>query len=140
MSRCIFYFHVVWATQNRQPLLTQEREQDVFRLVLSMGQDLGVEILAINGMPDHIHVLMKTGAVVNMPDMVKQIKGVSSAMLNRIMQPTERFRWHAGYYAATVTPSHMSKITAYIHGQKEHHATGTTHEFWERTETSEDDA
>jgi len=138
MSRCIFYFHVVWATQHREPMLTEEREPHVYRLIVSLAQELKVEILAINGMPDHIHVLMKTGAVVNMPDMVKQIKGISSAMLNRMMQPTERFRWHAGYYAATVTPSHIPKIAAYIHGQKEHHAAGTTHEFWERTETSED--
>jgi putative transposase len=138
MSRCLFYFHVVWATQYRQPLLTAEREQAVFRLIMATAYDLGAEVLAVNGMPDHIHVLIKTGAVVDMPHMMKQIKGVTSAMLNRLMQPTERFRWQSGYYSATVTPSHAPKIAAYIQSQKEHHAAGTTHHFWEQTEETEE--
>ncbi len=138
MSRCVYYFHIVWATQYRQSILTEEREQAVFRLIVSLGQEIGVEILAVNGMPDHIHLLMKTGAVVNTPDIMKKIKGATSAMLNREPEFQGRFRWQEGYYSVSVTPSHMPKIKAYIHGQKEHHAQGTTHELWERTQDPEE--
>jgi putative transposase len=102
------------------------------------AQEMDCEILAINGMPDHVHLLLKTGAVVDMPNIMKKIKGNSSALLNRMMGEQERFRWQEGYYAASVTPSHVPKIAAYIHGQKEHHAAGTTHAFWERVEEDEE--
>ena len=138
MSRNLHYFHVVWATQQREPLVTQEYEQDVYRLIISLAQELRVEILAVNGMPDHVHILIKTGAVIDLPSIMKKIKGVSSAMLNRRMKPAGRFQWHEGYYSATVTPSHIAKIAAYIHGQKEHYANGTTKKFWEQTEEEEE--
>lgn len=117
MSRCLFFFDPVWTTQFWLPLLTEEREEAVYRLVMATARGFGAEVQAVNGMPDRIHLLVKTGASADMPHITKQIKGETSAMLNRLMQPAERFRWQGGYYSATVTPAH---------------AAGTTHAFWEQ--------
>ncbi len=138
MSRCDYYFHVVWATKYREPLLFGERELAVYRLLISLGQELGVDIVAVNGMPDHVHFLMKTGAVVNTPDLLEKLKGATSAMLNGDPEFQGRFRWQEGYYSVTVTPSHVPKMEEYIRQQKEHHAAGTTREAWERTEDPDD--
>ena len=92
MSRCVYYFHVVWATHYRQPLLTPSMEEALYRLVVALGRDTGVEVLAVNGMSDHVHLLMKTGAVVNTPEIMKKIKGATSAMLNREPEFQGRFR------------------------------------------------
>lgn len=109
----------------------------MFRVALQTAQELGYELLAINGMPDHVHLLLSTGPRVDLSVLVKQIKGISSALLNDMSDHTEHFRWQPGYYSATVTPSHLPKILAYVQRQKEHHADGTTHAYWEDTGETE---
>jgi putative transposase len=137
VSRCIHHFHVVWATQYRQELLTPELEKRLFPCILQAATDKSCDVLAVNGMPDHIHILIKTGAVVNMPDIMKTIKGRTSALINHIMEPEGHFRWQTGYCSISVSPSHVPKVVEYIHRQKEHHADGSTHALWEKTTDEE---
>ena len=130
-SSLSLYFHIVWATLRREPLLTPEREAAVYRCALSLITPMGYEVLAINGMPDHVHLLIKSGPKIDLAVLMKKVKGVTSAMLNDLTDHEETFRWQPGYYAATVTPSHLPKALAYIQNQKEHHRNHTTHAAWE---------
>ena len=133
MSKVTLYIHIVWATKHRQPLLTPIKEESVFRCATTLVNDMGYETVAINGMPDHVHLLIKSGAKLDLPTLMKQVKGVTSTILNDMTLHAENFRWQEGYFAASVTPSHAPKIIAYIQNQKEHHQRGTTHPFWEET-------
>ena len=100
MSRLCLYFHIVWTTKYREPLLTPPKEAAVYRCILKlMAQHESYTVLALNGMPDH----------------------------------AERFRWQEGYFAATVTPSHLPKVLEYVQNQKQHHASGNTHSAWDET-------
>ena len=49
MSYIEFYFHIVWATQQRQPLLTVPKEEAVFRCIFTLVKPTPYEILALNG-------------------------------------------------------------------------------------------
>lgn len=133
MSRVQLYFHVVWATKRRQPYLTPQKEEAVYRCALKVIQRQGYEVLAINGMPDHVHLLLKSGPQIDLSILMKNIKGVTSALVNDMTNHAESFRWQEGYYAATVTPSHLPKVLAYVQNQKEHHRANTTHAAWEET-------
>ncbi len=131
MSSWNHYFHVVWATKNRRPILTPEVESAVFKCAITLTTEMKCELLAINGMPDHVHILISTGPQIDISALIKKIKGTTSSMANTMMDHQNYFRWQEGYYSATVTPSHVPKIKEYIQNQKEHHQNGSTHSSWE---------
>jgi REP element-mobilizing transposase RayT len=133
MSRLSLYFHIVWATKHRQPLLTPVKEAAVYKSILKICQEMGYTVLALNGMPDHIHILLQSGAKIDFTLLMQKVKGVTSALLNDLTEHEESFRWQQGYYAATVTPSHLARVQAYVENQKQHHLTGTVHAAWEET-------
>ncbi len=133
LGRFNLYFHIVWATKNRQPLLTPQIEEAVFKCTVKILGRSDYALLALNGMPDHVHLLLNSGPQIDLSGLMKQVKGVSSALVNDILKDSGLFRWQEGYYAATVTPSHVSKITSYVQLQKEHHREGKTYSFWEET-------
>ena len=139
MSRLCLYFHIVWTTKCREPLLTPPKEAAVYRCILKlMAKHESYTVLALNGMPDHVHLLLQTGAQIDLAALMKTLKGVTSAMVNDMTDHAERFRWQEGYFAATVTPSHLPKVLEYVKNQKQRHASGNTHSAWEETgETTE---
>ncbi len=61
MSKTTLYIHIVWATKHRQPLLAPVKEESVFRCATTLITRLGYETVAINGMPDHVHLLVQCG-------------------------------------------------------------------------------
>ena len=133
MSRQLLYFHIVWATKHRQPFLTPHKEEAVFRCALKLIAEMGYEVIALNGMPDHVHLLLKSGPQIDISALMKKLKGVTSAMVNDMTDLSENFRWQEGYYAMTVTPSHLPKVMNYVKNQKEHHSDGVIHQVWEET-------
>ena len=133
MSRIEFYFHIVWATKRRQPFLMGEKEEAVFRCALKLVKAAGYEALAINGMPDHVHLLIKTGPKFDVSALMKNLKGVTSALVNDMTDHAGNFRWQEGYFAKSVTPSHLPKVLDYVKGQKEHHPQNKTYPQWEET-------
>jgi len=138
MSRVDFYFHIVWATKRRQPLLTPSKEQAVFRCTLKLIHDAGYEALAINGMPDHVQLVLKTGPKIDMSVLMKSLKGVTSSLVNDMTDHAESFRWQEGYYAKTITPVQLPTVFKYVQRQKEHHQSGETHPAWEETGEDQD--
>lgn len=78
--RC--YYHIVWATKGRQPLITPEIEKVLFRSIETKAQTMACSILAMNTAFDHIHVLTAIPPTMAAADWVKQIKGTSSHEIN----------------------------------------------------------
>lgn len=138
MSQWEHYFHIVWTTKWRQHFLTPEKEEVVFRCALQFAQEAKCEVLAVDGTTDHVHLLLRAGPQIDFSALMKKIKGTTSALLSDMTDHNEFFRWQESYFSATVTPSHVPKIQAYVQNQKEHHRAGTTHTFWERTEEERD--
>ena len=76
------FMHYVWATHERLPLLTTEIERAVYRYIEQVCHDDRCEVLAIGGMPDHIHLLVNMSADRRaMSDMMKRVKGGSSRFM-----------------------------------------------------------
>ncbi len=125
--------HIVWATKHREELLTPEVERAAYRCIISEAQNMKCNIRAINDMPDHVHLLMKMPLTLALSDVMKRLKGISSAMINDLpAQP--RFRWQEGYAVYCVCPSHVQEAVDYIANQKQHHADGTTISEWEEAD------
>lgn len=116
--------HLVWATWDRLPLLTKERQAILYRCIKEECAAMGAEVLAIGGIEDHIHVLVSLPQTTALSALVKQIKGSSSHLANKIA-PSEFFKWQGAYAAYAVEKANLRRIQNYIERQEEHHRNGT---------------
>jgi REP element-mobilizing transposase RayT len=129
------YLHFVWATWDRLPLITEEIERDLYRCIESICQECDCAVLAIGGMPDHLHLLITFPNTLTFSGLMKQVKGGSSRRMTEEIKPGEWFQWQANYGVFSVSPQDKSRVRRYIENQKQHHADGT---LWpEAEETSE---
>jgi putative transposase len=143
-SKIYVPIHFVWATHNRLPLLASAFEQRVYDYIARVCQDDGCQVLAVNGMPDHVHLLVGFTATITLGKLMKDVKGGSSRFISEQCLSGEWFAWQAHYSALAVSPSHVTRATAYIRQQKQHHAAGTLwpdaeQTFTDLAETDESD-
>jgi REP element-mobilizing transposase RayT len=127
------YLHLVWATWDRLPMIEPQIERRLFRNIESEAQGTGCTVLALNGMPDHVHLFVSCPATITIADLVKQVKGVSSNFANDTLQCDFHFKWQGSYGAFTVSRWDVDKIINYIKKQKEHHRYGDLYPEWEET-------
>jgi len=119
------YVHLVWATWDRLPLITPAIERPLHRVIASEAQKMGCTLLALNSVPDHLHILVRMPSTVAVAELVKQLKGVSSRFVNDTLKPESPFKWQGFYGAFSVSRWDVERIVAYIQRQKEHHEVGT---------------
>jgi REP element-mobilizing transposase RayT len=136
------YLHLVWATWDRLPLITPEIERRLYRSIESEAQAQGCKVLALNGMADHVHLVVSFPATITIANLLKQVKGVSSHFVNQVLAPPTPFKWQGSYGAFTVSRWDVDKIAQYVKRQKEHHAANELRLEWEETfeETEADES
>jgi putative transposase len=133
------YYHLVWATKNREHLLRPEVEARLFPYLVSKAAEVGVYVYAINGWYDHIHLIVAIPPKLAVADVVKRLKGASAHYLNHADVPISFFAWQRGYGAVTIGERYRSTAEAYVHRQKEHHRAQTANAWLERyTENDEE--
>ena len=81
--------------------------------------------MIINGMPDHLHLLIGTKPNCNLSDLVRDIKANSSKWINEKQFIKGKFEWQTGFGAFTIGQSQISKIVNYIKNQEVHHTKKT---------------
>ena len=128
------YMHFVWTTEDRLPLIMPDIERDLYRCVQEICLTHHCEVLAIGGMPDHVHLLLKMSPTVSMATLMKEVKGGSSRFVSERLKPGEWFRWRAHYGVFSVTPKDRERIQHYVQNQLAHHA---DHDLIESAEQSE---
>jgi len=131
------YYHIVWATDERRPFIQPDMEGGLFRIIGAKCREQGGQAFAINGMPDHIHVIATAPPAMALSDFVKGLKGSSSRYIHTEFQLP--FAWQTGYGIFSISQRGMSRAIAYVRGQKEHHRSGALIAALERF-TSADDA
>lgn len=127
------YIHYVWATWDRCQLMTNEVERPLHRCIEAICEKCGCSVLAINGMSDHVHVLVKMSNTMTMADIVEKAKGGSSRYINDELMPDSGFKWQGSYGAFSVSPHEKQMVIRYIEGQKAHHEAGTVWPHVEET-------
>lgn len=129
------YVHLVWATWDRQPLIRTEQRNGLYAVISEVCKKLDCEMLALGGMPDHVHLLVALPATLTIADLAHDAKGASSRWLNERLGDYEAFRWQGRYGAFSVSPHERSRVVAYIQNQERHHAEGT---LWSAAEDLDD--
>jgi len=115
------WIHAIWSTKEREPLIDQSVEQDIFNFISEQLKEQGCPVRIINGMPDHIHCLFLLSAQESISNVIKQVKGSSSHFINQSNLVPEKFAWQTGYAAYSVSESVVEKVFEYINNQKAHH-------------------
>jgi putative transposase len=130
----VCYYHFVWSTKHREPLLVADVETLVYDTIKRKSESLKSPILAINGTADHVHVAVSLSLTVSVAVWVKQVKGTSARAVNVVVpDQLSHFRWQASYGVLTFGAKHLPDVIAYIERQKAHHADHTLEPYLEQT-------
>jgi putative transposase len=119
------YIHLVWATWDRLPLITSELEARLYPAMIAKCKEHRCEALAIGGVQDHVHLLVRFAPTISVADLVKEIKGSSSHLVTHVIATDEFFKWQGAYRAFTVSKNGISSVKSYILSQKDHHQLNT---------------
>jgi putative transposase len=130
-TRSEMYVHLVWSTWNRAPLLTPERTAQVYRAITRKCYALGCNPLAVGGIADHVHLLVRTPPRLSASALVKEVKGFSSWEANPQHGARAEFRWQGGFGAFSLSRQQVERIRRYVLNQPAHHANGTLVPFLE---------
>jgi REP element-mobilizing transposase RayT len=115
------YYHIVWTTKYRQPIITEEIEKFLFPFLENKAKRFGCKIHKCNGTEDHIHIAISIPPAECVSDIIGKLKGSSSYFLNKELQITENFYWQDGYGVMSFAERNLPSIVKYIEKQKEHH-------------------
>ena len=112
--------HVVFATKSRLRALSPAIREKLFPSVVGMGHVFEVEVLAIGGAEDHIHLLISLPAKLSLSEAVKKLKANSSRWIKDEFG-LQKFAWQTGYGAFSVGLGDFEATRRYIGTQVEHH-------------------
>jgi putative transposase len=133
MSYWRLFYHIVWATKGREPLIDAEHEATVTRIVQAVCRESGAVVHAMGFMPDHVHVAVSIPPRIAVSDFVQQLKGGSSYQMNR---PDAWFRWQPEYGVVSFGERALPDVVAYVQNQRVRHA---AEHLWPKFERIERD-
>lgn len=119
---CLQY-HIVWCTKYRKKIIADDIESDVKEHLYHIAKDLDIKILAIETMPDHIHMLIECKPQHRLSDVVKVFKGNTARWLF-LKHPEIKKQlwgghlWNPSYFVATVSERTEEQVISYINSQK----------------------
>ncbi len=120
------YYHIIWSTSARQPLILPEQETELYGYIIGKSDAIGCIVHAVNGVTDHIHIVASIPPKISVADYVKQVKGSSAYHMNHI--PSElklSFAWQSGYGVFTLGSKQLEIAKSYVENQKIHHQNGS---------------
>ena len=119
------FYHIVFAVRNRESLIIPAIKDDLYKYITGIITNQKQKLFIINGMPDHIHILMNCKPNMNLSDNVREIKEHSTKFINDKNKLRDKFYWQNGFGAFTVSKRDIPMILNYIKNQEEHHKAKT---------------
>lgn len=123
MSKALLLCHIVFGTKYRKRTIPYASKEDLYRYICGVARNLHCKIICINGIEDHIHILMEITPTLSVADIIKKIKQSSSHWLKNNKNFADFEGWGKGYFAVSVSPDKMNSCIEYIQGQELHHKT-----------------
>ena len=122
------YIQFVFAVQDRASLIQSSWKNELYKYITGIVQNNKHKLIAINGMPNHIHIFVGYKPHQLIPDLLQDIKGDSSGWINNKGFIKGKFRWQEGYGAFSYSHSHIDRVVKYIMNQEQHHKKQTFRE------------
>lgn len=115
------FIHHVSAVKYRQALILPSFDQRLYEYIGGIAREMGQSALAVNGMPDHIHICAKLKPAMAPAKFIQTVKANSSKWINAQGFLPSIFQWQTGGWIASVSQYGMEDLLDYIRNQKEHH-------------------
>jgi putative transposase len=116
------YFHLVWTTRDRAPLLDVTRAQFLSRFLRGTARHHRCYVLEVGMVSTHVHLLVRIHPTTALSGLLQSLKGGSAMAVNRDLPPGPALlRWAAGYSATSVSPQALDTVRAYLRAQGERH-------------------
>jgi putative transposase len=115
------YLQFVFAVQDRASLIQVNWKDELFKYITGIVQNNKHKIIAINGMPNHMHVFVGYKPHQLISELLQDIKGSSSGWINNRNLLKGKFKWQEGYGAFSYSHSHIDNVAQYIINQEQHH-------------------
>ena len=128
------YYHLVWITKHRAPLITAEIEPIIYNYLRFKALNLGGIVYALNGIADHVHMVVHIPPKIAVAKFIGQIKGVTSTRFNKEHKEFPKFFWQTEYAAFSFDKKRLPYIIRYVENQKIHHREQTLIPILEKAE------
>lgn len=116
------YIQVVFAVSGRQNLIPSEYKEELHKYISGIVSNQHQKLIAINSMPDHVHILIGLKPDIALSSLVGEIKASSSRFINEQRWLRGKFNWQEGFGAFSHAHSQLSDVINYIKNQERHHA------------------
>lgn len=114
-------YHIVWCPKYRRSVLVNGVDTRLKTIIQDVGTESHAELLRLEVMPDHVHLLVEVDPQYGIHRLVRAIKGRSSRLL-RQEYPWLKSRlptlWTNSYFVSTVGGAPLEVIKQYIENQK----------------------
>ena len=115
------HIQVVFAVQNRESLIGSKWKNELYQYLVGIIQNHKHKVIAINGMPDHLHILIGLRPSQSISHLMQKVKGDSSKWINRKGFVLGKFSWQEGYGVFSYGKSQIDDVIEYIKRQEIHH-------------------
>jgi putative transposase len=122
------FIHAIFVVKGRNNLIKSRFKDELYSYIAGIIKNKESKLLLINGMPDHVHLLIGLNPENSLSDLIKEVKRCSSIFINENKFVQGRFEWQPGFGAFSYSKSQVKTIYKYIENQVEHHKQNTFRE------------
>jgi len=122
------YIQIVFAVESRQNLIDPKNNDELQKYMTGIVSAQRQKLIAINNMPDHVHILIGQRPDSDLSDLVGDIKSGSTNFINKSRWVRGRFSWQEGFGAFSYSHSQLSAVIRYIQNQQRHHRSKSFHD------------
>ena len=115
------HIQCVFAVKYRDAVIADNWKERLHQYIIAIVQNHSHRVLAINSMPDHLHLFFGMRPTQSLADLMRMVKSDSSEWINQEKLVRGKFRWQEGYGAFSYSKSHTDSVVKYILNQEEHH-------------------
>lgn len=134
------YYHIVWTTKKRLPLITEALEPKLYQYLRRKAKEDDAILHAVGGIVEHVHMAVSIPPKIAVAKFVADIKGASSYWVTNVLKHDEFFAWQRGYGVLSFSKPALPSVVKYVLNQKEHHRQGTLNEEMEKTDEENESA
>ena len=120
------FYHFVWGTKNREPLIAPEWEDSLHNVIAAKATELGAFVHAVGGTEDHAHLVVSVPPKIALSTFIGQVKGNSSHFVNHELNVDIHFAWQAEYGVVSFGGKMLNMVAGYAKNQRKHHKERTT--------------
>lgn len=115
------YIQVVFAVKGRENLLQKPWRDEIFKYMSGIIKGKNQKPIIVNGVSDHVHLFIGLKPVMQLSDLVRDVKNNSSNFINKNKFVRGKFSWQEGYGAFSYDHSQINNVYQYVLNQEEHH-------------------